>query len=178
VGWGRLLLDNVSFIDPEQHDLMSSTKLQSGDVLLNITGASIGRAAVYSGEHGAANVNQHVCIIRTKDFLDPGFLLAFLLSEFGQKQIDQFQAGGNRQGLNFEQVGSFRLPLPSLEEQRLIAEIFSIEEDQIAALQIASEKLTREKSALMQQLLTGKRRVSVRDSAALPENLRPVHAKD
>ena len=41
VGWGCLLLDNVSYIDLDQHNAMSGTKLKSGDVLLNITGASI-----------------------------------------------------------------------------------------------------------------------------------------
>ncbi len=165
VGWGQLLLDNVSFIDAHQHEIMSNTKLQTGDVLLNITGASIGRAASYNGKDREANVNQHVCIIRTSELLDSRFLLVFLLSEFGQKQIDQFQAGGNRQGLNFEQVGSFRLPFPELEEQRMLADIFLIEGDKIASLEASVVTLKKEKYCLMQQLLIGKRRVKLETKA-------------
>lgn len=132
VGWGSLLMGNVCYIDAHQHDAMSNTKLLSGDVLLNITGASIGRVASYFGEDCAANVNQHVCIIRSDGSLDAQFLAAFLLSEFGQTQVEQFQAGGNRQGLNFEQVGSFTLPFPPLPEQRRIAAVLDAWDTAIA----------------------------------------------
>ncbi|MGH2593724.1 MAG: type I restriction-modification system subunit M N-terminal domain-containing protein, partial [Anaerolineae bacterium] len=55
-------------------------------------------------------VKQHVCIIRSiPEKLSPQFLSYFLLSTAGQRQIDSFQAGGNRQGLNFGQIRSFRL---------------------------------------------------------------------
>ena len=153
VGWGCLLLDNVSYIDLDQHNAMSGTKLKSGDVLLNITGASIGRVATYYGEDLGANVNQHVCIIRTDGSLEPRFVEAFLLSEFGQKQVDQFQAGGNRQGLNFEQVGSFRLPRPPLPEQRKIVEILSTWDAAIGAQERLIANARRQKKALMQTLL-------------------------
>ena len=159
VGWGRLLLGNVCFIDSEQHNAMAGTKLKSGDVLLNITGASIGRVASYYGDDFGANVNQHVCIIRSDGSLEPRFIEAFLLSEFGQKQVDQFQAGGNRQGLNFEQVGSFRLPRPPLPEQRKIAEILSTWDQAIAAQERLIANARAQKKALMQTLLTGNRRL-------------------
>ena len=161
VGWGQLMLENVAFIDSKQHDSMSGTKLKNGDVLLNITGASIGRAAIYRGADFCANVNQHVCIIRTNSRLLPDFLGSFLLSEYGQKQVDQFQAGGNRQGLNFEQVGSFRLLTPPLPEQQKIAEILSTWDRAIEIAELNLQSLRQEKSALMQQLLTGKRRVKL-----------------
>ena len=55
-------------------------------------------------------MNQHVCIIRVQpDELNPIFLNQYLISPNGQKQIDSFQAGGNRQGLNFAQIRSFSL---------------------------------------------------------------------
>lgn len=107
VGWGTLLLDDVAFIDDAIHGTFADTEIKSGDVLLNITGASIGRSAVADGRVEGGNVNQHVCIIRThSDRLAPRFLNYLLLSARGQGQIDSFQAGGNRQGLNFAQVRS------------------------------------------------------------------------
>src|SRR5205085_4166295 len=126
VGWGSLLLDDIAFIDDETHGSFSSTEINLDDVLLNITGASIGRSAVADVRLLGGNVNQHVCIIRTDaNKLNPYYLNFFLLSENGQKQIDSFQAGGNRQGLNFGQIKSFQIPLPSLPEQRSIVTVLS-----------------------------------------------------
>ena len=106
VGLGNLLLDDIAFIDEETHLRQKNTELQFNDVLLNITGASIGRSALVDKQIVGGNVNQHVCIIRTKENLVPSFICSFLLSNYGQRQIDSFQAGGNRQGLNFEQIKS------------------------------------------------------------------------
>ncbi|MDP3443582.1 MAG: restriction endonuclease subunit S, partial [Ignavibacteria bacterium] len=118
IGWGRLILENVAFIDETTHSTFSATEIELDDVLLNITGASIGRCALADLRIKGGNVNQHVCIIRTKNELCPFFLNQYLLSEFGQNQIDSFQAGGNRQGLNFAQIRSFTVPLPpKFEEQ-------------------------------------------------------------
>ena len=156
VGWGEMLLDDVAFITPEQHEKMDATKLKKDDVLLNITGASIGRSAIYKGETGAANVNQHVCILRTKEVLAAGYLNAWLLSHAGQKTIDAFQAGGNRQGLNFQQIGSFPIPLPPISEQQRIAEIISSVDELIAQHKSVIEQQARTKRGLMDDLLTGK----------------------
>lgn len=156
VGWGEMLLDDVAFITPEQHEKMDGTKLKKGDVLLNITGASIGRSAVYGGETGEANVNQHVCILRTREVLAAGYLNAWLLSHAGQKTIDAFQAGGNRQGLNFQQIGSFPIPFPPLSEQQRIAQIISSVDELIAQQKSVIEQQARTKRGLMDDLLTGK----------------------
>lgn len=158
VGWGKLMLDDVAFIDERQHDSMSGSKVRHGDVLLNITGASIGRSAIYQGDDNAANVNQHVCIIRAKPTLSPEYLKAVLISDGGQKQIEQFQAGGNRQGLNFEQIGSFAILLPPLPEQQKIAEILGTWDKAIQTTEALLTNARTQKRALMQSLLTGTRR--------------------
>ncbi|MFO7538855.1 MAG: restriction endonuclease subunit S, partial [Chloroflexota bacterium] len=99
-------------------------------------------------------------IIRTKQSrLDPKFVNLFLLSSNGQKQIDSFQAGGNRQGLNFGQIGSFKLAIPQLAEQRAIATILSDMDAEISALQARRDKTAAIKQGMMQQLLTGQTRL-------------------
>lgn len=135
VGWGELILNDVAFIDEETHQSFDSTEIKVSDVLLNITGASIGRSAVADSRVAGGNVNQHVCIIRARqDGLNPALLNHFLISERGQKQIDSFQAGGNRQGLNFAQIRSFNIPLPPTEnEQRRIADCLASLDDLITA---------------------------------------------
>jgi type I restriction enzyme S subunit len=154
VGWGELILDDIAFIDEETHQSFGSTEIKVSDVLLNITGASIGRSAVADSRIAGGNVNQHVCIIRVKqDKLNPALLNHFLISERGQKQIDSFQAGGNRQGLNFAQIRSFEIPLPStVNEQSSIASCLSSLDDLIAAQTQKIAALKTHKKGLMQQL--------------------------
>jgi type I restriction enzyme S subunit len=154
VGWGELLLDDVAFIDEDTHSSFSSTEIETYDVLLNITGASIGRTAVADARIAGGNVNQHVCIIRTKPAeLSPYFLNQFLISQDGQTQIDSFQAGGNRQGLNFEQIRSLLIPLPNTQtEQQKIASCLSTLDELIGAQGRKVAALRTHKKGLMQQL--------------------------
>lgn len=154
VGWGELLLKDIAYIDDETHNAFIGTEIKETDVLLNITGASIGRSAVADSRIVGGNVSQHVCIIRaTVAELNPVFLSQFLISERGQKQIDDFQAGGNRQGLNFAQIRSFEIPLPPTEqEQRRIADCLSSVDVAIAAEAEKLDALNAHKKGLMQQL--------------------------
>ena len=151
VGWGHLQLDDIAFIDKETHLRQKNTELQLDDVLLNITGASIGRSALVNKQIAGGNVNQHVCIIRTKDNLVPAFLCNFLLSNHGQKQIDSFQAGGNRQGLNFEQIRSIKITIPSTKEQTKIATLLHLIDERIATQNKIIEDLKKLKSAIIER---------------------------
>ena len=129
-------------------------------MLLNITGASIGRSAVADIAVARGNVNQHVCEIRPDpEQLSSQFLNSYLLSAAGQRQIDNFQAGGNRQGLNYSQIRSFLIPRPCLREQRAIAEALSDVDGLLGALEALIAKKRAIKQAAMQQLLTGKTRL-------------------
>ena len=153
VGLGNLLLDDIAFIDEETHLRQKSTELQFNDVLLNITGASIGRSALVDKQIVGGNVNQHVCIIRTKENLVPSFLCSFLLSNYGQRQIDSFQAGGNRQGLNFEQIKSIKITIPSKDEQIKIAKLLRAIDERIATQNKIIEKLQSLIKGLVDSLL-------------------------
>ncbi len=115
-----LKLDDIAYISEEQHEKMSRTKVHPLDVLLNITGASIGRSTFVPEDFSEANVNQHVCIIRTSRNVDYRLISYFLNSPFGQDQIFSTQGGVTREGLNYKQVRSLKIPIASLEEQQEI----------------------------------------------------------
>ena len=153
VGLGNLLLDDIAFIDEETQLRQKNTELQFNDVLLNITGASIGRSALVDKQIVGGNVNQHVCIIRTKENLVPSFICSFLLSNYGQRQIDSFQAGGNRQGLNFEQIKSIKITIPSKDEQIKIAKLLRAIDERIATQNKIIEKLQSLIKGLVDSLL-------------------------
>lgn len=160
IGWGDLRLEDVAYIDEATHLTFPATEVRAGDVLLNITGASIGRSAVATSQLDGGNVNQHVCEIRVKPGrMDPYFVNAFLLSLGGQSQIDMFQAGGNRQGLNFQQVGSIRIPDLEMGQQRAIGVAGRETDRLIATLEHLIAKKQAVKQGMMQQLLTGRTRL-------------------
>ena len=152
VGWGRLLLNDIAYIDEETHKKQLNTALEQNDVLLNITGASIGRCAIVNEMIVNGNVNQHVCIIRSNGAVDSEFLCNYLLSNYGQKQIDSFQAGGNRQGLNFEQIKSIRISIPTLDEQKHIAKLLCAINQRIETQNKIIEDLKKLRSAIAEAL--------------------------
>ena len=154
IGLGHLILDDIAYIDEDTHQRQKNTELQLDDVLLNITGASIGRSALVNQQIVGGNVNQHVCIIRANKKLIPSFLCNFLLSQYGQKQIESFQAGGNRQGLNFEQIKSIKIGLPSVEEQKKIADLLLLIEQRITTQNKIIEDLKKLKSAICEKLFS------------------------
>ena len=77
--YGKLSLNDVAFIPNEIDETMENSRVRPFDVLLNITGASIGRSAYFPEELVNANVNQHVCIIR---FKKPSKSIAVFASEY------------------------------------------------------------------------------------------------
>lgn len=152
---GFLDLSDVAFISDEQHAKMKGTWVCPGDILLNITGASIGRSCVVPANIKTANVNQHVCIIRLKECADACYVCNLILSKDVQKQIELLSVGGGRQGLNFQQIASFSFVLPPLEEQKKMAEILSVWDKAIEKTEKLIEAKETQKKALISNLTDG-----------------------
>lgn len=161
VGSGNLRLSDLAYITEETHSTFTGSEIKTDDVLLNITGASIGRCALASPMISGGNVNQHVCIIRTNSAKVHPYLLQTLInSDTGQQQIDSYQAGGNREGLNFSQVRNMQFAFShDIKEQTAIANALSDVDALITELEKLIAKKQAIKTATMQQLLTGKTRL-------------------
>lgn len=156
VHFDGLRLDDVVFIDEAVDEEMASTRVFPRDVLLNITGASIGRCTVVPDHFDDANVNQHVCIIRTNpERLNPEYLGAVLQSNVIQTSIRVSENGSSREGLTFEQIGAFEIPLPPLEEQQAVVSEVG------AKLQVLLSAITQKQHLLT--LLVEKRRAVIAD---------------
>lgn len=157
-----LEFSDVAFITDETHAGMAASKLQVHDVLLNITGASIGRSCAVPEGIGEANVNQHVCIIRLHRpcKADAALLAALICSEFGQRELNRQISGGNREGLNYQQVRAMALPWPQDAAIRAeMASVIQAAKSEIEALEAELVKLQQQKQGLMHDLLSGKTRV-------------------
>ena len=158
-----LKLDDIAFIDSGTHEQMQRSEVFAHDVLLNITGASIGRCCPLPEGLGPTNVNQHVCAIRLPNPCreDAFYLSSVLACHIGQHQIDVLNAGGNREGLNYQQLRSFVIPWPKKNERTKAANIIAAHDSRIRAEEEYRDKLKLQKKGLMHDLLTGKVRVKV-----------------
>lgn len=115
-----LRLNDVAHIDRATHERMSGTALESADLLLNITGGSIGRCCLVPDDLGEANVSQHVSIIRTAIKGPQQFLHCLILSPYFQAFIFDKQTGAGRRGLPKNRLDRIPVALPPLAEQRRI----------------------------------------------------------
>ena len=164
VHFDGLRLDDIAYIDIAMHDFMERSKVRVYDVLLNITGASIGRCCPFAASLGQANVNQHVCIIRIAEpsWNKAVYLSSVLASPIGQNQIARLNAGGNREGLNYQQLRAFFIPWPNEEtEINAISDKIESCHKKLMKEQGFLSKMHLIKIALMQDLLTGLKRVEV-----------------
>ena len=98
---------------------MIGTEVIANDLLLNITGGSLGRCAIVPDNFDKGNVSQHVCILRTI-FVKPKYLHSFILSSFFAKNMKI--TGSGREGLPKYNLAKMLLPLPPLQEQQRIIE--------------------------------------------------------
>lgn len=164
----QLILDNT-FISDEINEQMKGSIVQPNDVLLNITGASIGRSCLVPENFKIGNVNQHVCIIRLKSSYDPKFLQAFLASHKGQRLVEQGQTGSGREGLNFQSIRLFKSRFPSLPEQQKIATFLSAVDQKIQQLSRKKELLETYKKGVTQQLFSQEIRFKNKEGKNFPE---------
>lgn len=159
---GYFDLSSAVFISHEIDCTMSNTRVYRDDVLLNITGGSIGRSCLYESDE-LANVNQHVCIIRCNSQMRPKFMQYFWNSSIGKTSIDIYQSGANREGLNFFGIGNTVVPTPELYEQDKIISYLDDKCDSID--RVISQKLTiidtlaEYKRSLIYEVVTGKKEV-------------------
>lgn len=114
--------EGIVYISEELNKKGSIVKAK--DILLNITGGSIGRCVVVPDDFDIANINQHVMIIRGVNLDIRFWIHNIIISPYIQSKIMDVQVGVSREGLSAEKLKNFLIPLPPLEEQkRIVAKI-------------------------------------------------------
>src|SRR5690606_7684978 len=149
----------VAFMTEDIHNSMNGSQVKKDDVLINITGASIGRTYVFELDE-EANVNQHVCILRPiKDKILPKFLMLQLQSDMIQNQIKTIE-GASREGLTNSTLKNYYIYTPSIERQmELITEVKTetIKIDQaIAKAEKEIELIKEYREAMIAEAVLGK----------------------
>jgi len=181
-----LRLDGVARISQETHEKMANTKVEGGDILLNITGASIGRSAIVpSLGWETANVNQHVSILRPLDDEITSYLHLMITSPYFQGLIAESSPGASRDGLAIKRMELFPVPIPPLAEQkRILQRVNQILPliDHLAELEREREHLDAEfgpalERAILQAALSGQLSIQLPEDGNAPALIKEITAE-
>ena len=159
VRFGYLDFGTEEFIDESQFERWSTRGTpKRGDILFT-TEAPLGMACRFP-EAGTYGVGQRTVSLRTNPKLSSEFLLYFLLSERGQRLIDIRSSGSTAKGIKSSELKKVKILHPvCVDEQRKIAKILSTWDKAISTTERLIDNSKQQKKALMQQLLTGKKRL-------------------
>ena len=124
-----LHLKGITHIRPELAAKRKGSAVIAKDILLNITGGSLGRSALMSDDFDLGNVNQHVLVIRNIESGVRHFMHLFLISSLAQKSIHN-NSVGDKAGFSATKTKKLVMPLPPLKEQvrirRKIQDLFRL----------------------------------------------------
>jgi type I restriction enzyme, S subunit len=122
IKYDSLAFEEPTFVVlPEQVEGMR-TLVRSGDLLMTITGANVGKCALVPQLTKKAYVSQHVALIRLRDIRHAPFLHWWITNTFGGKNHLAQYIYGDKPGLNLAQVGNIPIPFPPQEVQDRIVE--------------------------------------------------------
>ena len=128
---GSLIPSKFAYVDEPTHKTLLRSQLKEDDLLFSIAG-TIGRTAIVTAEDLPANTNQALAIIRCRpDQILPRFLL-YALRDGKRIQSAQSRVVQSVQAnFSLRELGELEVPLPTLPEQRAIAEVLGALDDKI-----------------------------------------------
>ncbi|EOU0947685.1 restriction endonuclease subunit S [Escherichia coli] len=146
------------YFSHEGHAINKKSHLKTGDVLIVRTGYP-GTACVVTPEFEGSNAIDIVIARPDMDKIIPEYLCAYTNSHIGKSQVLDLQGGMAQKHLNVGAYQVLKINLPSLREQKKIAQILLTWDNAISVTEKLLANSQRQKKALMQQLLTGKKRL-------------------
>lgn len=159
VGWGKLRLDDKAYLPEAFNEKETKSIIQKGDLLLNIVGASIGRAALATKELDGANCNQAVAIVRFVVSVTPAYFLHFMLNTSAQNVIHEEKVDVARANYSLAQIRAFHVPVPPLNEQQRIVEkietLFTRLDKGEEAVRDVQKLLTQYRQSVLKSAVTG-----------------------
>ena len=136
-------------------------KLRKGDILFSHINsiAHIGKVAIYKGDKDLYH-GMNLLLIRANETMNKNFLYYFLSSTIARKKVRSFaKQAVNQASVNTDELKNWVLYIPPKEEQTAIAQVLTSADHEIELAKQKLKLLRQQKHGLMQQLLTGKKRV-------------------
>ena len=155
---GKLQFNSVTSITWEKYYESPEIMLCYGDIVMVKTGSSFGKVAFVDNLPQEATINPQFVIINNIK-CDNKWLCYLFDSDCIQKNVHKIVVGGAIPTMSQEEIANFKIAVPTLPEQQRIVSVLSLWDTAIAKQTALIEKLTLRKRGLMQQLLTGKKRL-------------------
>lgn len=157
---GSIDFSVCDFIEHERSNDLEKHRLVVGDLLFSRRG-DVARTALITDADGPCICGTGCLRARPETYTLARFLSKLLQMEFCRSWLEENAVGQTMLNLNTKIIGALPIQIPSEEEQKKIVAVFDDADTQIEEHHLSAQKLRIEKKALMQQLLTGKRRVVV-----------------
>ena len=148
---GYVDLGKRKYLDNRINKIQSRSILHRKDVLINIVGASIGRAAIFECDEDA-NINQAVALVRVNfQQLNERFLINYLNSSEALELYAKMKKGGARDNLSLKNIADLPIPLVPISLQEQFATFMEQIDKSKLTIQQSLDKLELLKKALMQE---------------------------
>ncbi|SDX77383.1 type I restriction enzyme, S subunit [Pseudomonas kuykendallii] len=152
--------ESTMYVRPPRNADGQRTRLESGDILISIT-ADLGIVGVVPDGLGEAYINQHVALVRPDlNAVNSRFVGHYLAGPIAQTYISKLNDAGAKAGLNLPTIRGLLTIKPLHAEQDLIATRLDEIDNRIQSAAAESAKLRELKAGLMDDLLTGRVRVT------------------
>ena len=148
---GYLDLSKRKYLDDKINEIQPRSILKRNDILINIVGASIGRAAVYDCDE-VANINQAVALVRVNySQINQTYLMTFLNSPQAIEMYGKMKKGGARDNLSLQNIADLQIPVAPMELQNQFATFVEQTDKSKLVIQQSLDKLETLKKSLMQK---------------------------
>lgn len=155
---GKLQYSPVTHITWEKYYESPEIMLYNGDIVMVKTGSSFGKVAFVDNLTEKATINPQFVILKDIN-VDNKWLCYLFDNDAIQKEVHKIVVGGAIPTMSQEEIANFQIAVPPIEEQQCIVSVLSLWDIAIEKQSELIEKLKLRKRALMQQLLTGKKRL-------------------
>lgn len=156
---GEIKLVGLRTITKTVSESYRRTLLRGGELLMSLVGYP-GEVAVVPPSLAGANIARQAALIRLADSFAPHYVMYYLLSTAGKRQVLGSSLGSAQQVVNLKELKTVVIPLPKPAEQAVICDHISDAFRHQSATLTTLRKLQAIKTGLMQDLLTGDRRVT------------------
>lgn len=152
---GEVDFDNLLYIKREIHNTrMKSSKVQEGDIMIAIVGATIGQVGIYHSSR-EANINQAIALVRLKEGYNPEYIKEVIKSSIGQLNLDRFKRPVARANINLEEISSMHIPVPEIGDQNKIVESVVSIRQQAKQLQKEGVELLEKAKQEIEKIILG-----------------------
>lgn len=149
-----MIRKGLVFIDDTQAKKLDNVIVKKNDILFNITGASVCRCCIVESDYLPARVNQHVSIIRANEKISSVYLHHILISPKIKAELLVIAEGSaTREAITKIQLEEFKIPVPTIAEQKKIVSEIEMIENKIAVLEKQIALAPKQKESILKKYL-------------------------